>query len=757
VVNRSIQALFLAVAALVGHAPAAATEPAIIPRPLHVVERTGSVVVADGTPIVAAATDGDVSVAARYLADLATRLGGPRLRVVAAAPPTGSAIHFVHRAGLAAEGYALDVDAHGATIIASTRAGLLYGAVSLAQMLSAAPDRRLAALHIEDAPRLRWRGLVLDSVRHFQSPAEVERVIDWMALHKLNRLQWHLADDQGWRIAIPGYPRLESVAAWRTSPPATGPAGRYGGIYTRDDIRRILALAAERGVTVVPEIEMPGHSTAAILAYPELGFTPHGPANLGDWGIFSSIYGVDQPTFTFLHRVLDEVMARFPSSVIAIGGDEAVHTQWRESPAVQARMRALGLKDENALQAWFVRRIGAYLHARGRRLAGWDEILDGDAAPADAVILSWHGAQVALAAARAGRDVVMVTEPTLYLDYRQSALPSEPPGRSTVVRLADVYAYDPGTPAATSTPPLDASTRDHIIGVQGALWTEYVTSDAGVEAKALPRAAAIAEIGWTAPDRKDWPSFVARLPAMLARYRALGLAAADTAFAVQPTTMRMGQRLRVALDRQLALGDIRYTLDGSSPGPASARYEQPLNLPLAGRLRAASFAGEQRLSRDLDLPLDPVGATRRLSQDLTLCNNGIPLNLPGRAAAAGATGPAYYLDIRHPCWIYRDADTADLTHLAVRVAALPFGFQFGAEPPQQLPPTTSPAGELTVRRGCEGPVLATVPLAGIPADGAEHEVVASLPPSSGRGDLCLSLARPTLAPLWALAAVELRP
>jgi hexosaminidase len=753
--RHAIRRLWLGLA-LLGAPAAQAAEPAIIPRPLHVVEGGGSVSLRDGTPVMAAAGDRTASDVAAYLADLSARLGGPRLTTGAGVAGT-PAIRLAERPGFPREGYRLEIDGTGATITATTRAGLFYGAVSLGQLLSAAPDRRLDFARIEDAPRFPWRGLVLDSVRHFQSPAEIARVLDWMALHKLNRLQWHLTDDQGWRLPVPGYPRLTSVAAWRTSPPAAGPVGRYGGFYGRKEIARLLALAAARNITVVPEIEMPGHSTAAILAYPELGFTPHGAANLGDWGIFSSIYGVGTPTFTFLHRVLDEVMAIFPSQAIAIGGDEAVHSQWHASPAVQARRKALGLPDEDALQAWFVRRIGSYLQAHGRRLAGWDEILTDHGAPPDGIVLSWHGAGTALAAARAGHDVVMVTEPTLYLDYRQSATTSEPPGRDTVVGLADIYRYDPGVPAAGA-PPLDRAASDHILGVQGALWTEYVPSDGGVEAKALPRAAALAEIGWTAPDRKDWPGFVRRLPAMMARYRALGLPASDSAFVAQPTIRREGARAEVALDRQLDLGDLRYTTDGSAPTAASPRYTAPLDLALPARLRAASFTGSQRLSRELDLPLDPISASRRASQQLRLCGAAVPLNLPGRAAAAGGIGPAYHVDVRRPCWIYPDADLSGVGHLVARVATLPFNFQFGAEPAETLPPTLTPQGELTVRRGCDGPLLATVPLAGVPRDGEEHELVASLPPSTAsRGDLCLALSRPTLDPLWALASVELRP
>lgn len=748
---RNLMRVVVAPLALAAAIPAHAGEPNIVPRPLRVVEQSSvHTKLGDGTAVIAAAADTAV---ARYLIDLTRRSGGPRL---AAAARAGShpAIRLVRRPGYAPEGYAVDVDGGGATIIASTSAGLRYGAISLWQMLCDAPDRVLTGTHIDDAPRFAWRGLVIDSVRHFQSLGEVERTLDWMALHKLNRLQWHLADDQGWRLEIKRYPRLTGVAAWRTAPPAAAlTSGRYGGFYTQAQVRRILSLAAARGITVVPEIEMPGHATAAILAYPAVGLTSVTAANLGDWGVFPSIYGVDAASFAFLHGVLDEVMALFPSREIAIGGDEAVHTLWHASPGVQAKLHTLGLKDEAALQGWFVGQIGAYLNAHGRRLVGWDEILADPSLARGDIVLSWHGADGAIAAARAGHDVVMATAPTLYLDNRQSTAPSEPSGRGTVVSLADIYGYDPGDPPhSAGTPGLDAQSAQHVLGVQAALWTEHIGTDARLEAMALPRAAALAEIGWTARDRRDWPSFVARLPALFARYKALGLNADDGAVAVQAQVVPRDGRAHITLTRQVALDDIRYTTDGTAPTGASLVYGHAIDVALPARVRAASFTGTLQLSRVLDLRLDAISATRRTSQQLELCTTMVPLNLAGPGAST------YLVDIKNPCWIYRDADLARVRHVAVTIAALPFNYQLADEAaPQILPPTSTPAGELVVRRSCDGAVLATVPLAQAPRGGAKSELVGDLPPQTGRGDLCLSLARPRLDPLWALGSVELRP
>jgi hexosaminidase len=526
-VARALAALALAAACLAAQAKAQTID--VTPRPLVAQATAGPAVrIASGDAIDVPSGDAGAASAARYLQDMTLRSRGLELRLEpghAVRPPI--VFSRAAAADLGPEGYELTVD-HGAVqITARTDAGLFYGAVTLWRLLTADSGHgaaTLAPVTITDHPRFAWRGLMLDSARHYQSLAFVEQLIDRMARDKFNVLQWHLTDDQGWRVQIRRYPRLTSVGAWRAAiDPVTGRPTRYGGFYSQDQIRRIVAYAAARHVTIVPEIEMPGHSLSAILAYPALGAAPADAKTQGDWGIFPSILDPSAATVRFMDNVLAEVMALFPSPWINVGGDEAVKDEWRASPKVQAQLKRLGLKDEEALQGWFTARIGTYLAAHGRRLTGWDDVLNGGAAlPADATVMSWHfdGATKAL---NAGHDTVIATDPTLYFDHRQAADPGEPPGRAKVISVQDVYAFEP-VPAG-----LPADQQRHIIGVQANLWTEHMPTERDVAQTAFPRADAVAEVAWSSPERKDWADFAAREGAELARNRTLGLDADDPA------------------------------------------------------------------------------------------------------------------------------------------------------------------------------------------------------------------------------------
>lgn len=497
-------------------APVAVTAaPALLPRPAALAEAGGSLRLGPMATVSVPPRDAGAGQAAARLGEMLERSRGTTL-----APAVSGTIRFVRKAGGKPESYRLVVDATHATITAGDDAGLFYGAVTLWQL--AADGGAIPALAIDDAPRFGWRGLMLDSARHYQSPAFIRQLLDWMALAKLNRFHWHLVDDQGWRLPIDKYPRLTEVGGWRVPATAPGapPLPRTGGVYTKAEIREIVAYAAARGITVVPEIEMPGHALSAIRAYPRLGMGVAPPPGIeSDWGIFPYLYNTDDATFAFLQDVLTEVIDLFPGPYIHVGGDEAVKDQWKADPATQARIKALGLKDEEALQGWFVARIGRFLAAHGRKLVGWDEILAGGV-PASATVMSWQGIDGAVKAAAAGHDAILAPAPTLYFDHVDG--PGEPVGRAKIVSLADVYAFDP-LPAG-----IPADRAHHILGLQGNLWTEHMRSEARVMHQAFPRALAVAELGWSS-GAKDYPDFAARAAAQVARLRPFGLIGASTA------------------------------------------------------------------------------------------------------------------------------------------------------------------------------------------------------------------------------------
>jgi hexosaminidase len=741
----------------------------VIPIPNAVVPGHGSFNFDSATIIRIPAHDSDARSAADYFSDLMTRSKRPIPRIVSGNAISGQvrpAIAFRRRAGLGPEAYRLEVTPHGVIVSATGGAGLFYGAVTLWQLMT--PEERPAAASaqatmipaqvIRDAPAYPWRGLMLDSARHYQSVAFIRSMIDTMALHKLNVLHWHLTDDQGWRLEILKYPRLTSVGAWRK--PATSGAAQspstpsYGGFYTQAEVRAVVAYAASRHVQIVPEIEMPGHAQAAIAAYPELGVAPEPAAEplavSARWGVHTHLFNVEPATFAFLEDVLDEVMELFPSNFIHVGGDEAVKNEWRESAAVQARARALGIKDADNLQAHFTQEIGRYLTSHGRRLVGWDEILR-PGLDRNAVVMSWHGIAGTHAAAVAGHDTVLSPWPTLYFDNRQSSLPTEVPGRLNVVSLEDVYRFEP----RDST--LDQSARRHVLGVQANLWTEHMQTEDRVQWMAWPRAAAVAELGWSAPERRNWRDFLSRLTPMFGRYAALGITYADSALAVAARVSRSGDRVTVALSSQASWSDIRYTLDGRDPSGSTALYDSPLSLAVGTEIRAATFVDAHRVSRIWAQRLDARSLARRDSHDLDLCTNGIGLLLvPGSGSTS--QGAPLAVDVMNPCWIYRGVDLEHTRSITAAVAPLPFNYEIGADSGKiRVGDSRTADGELEIHvDGCETAAVATMAL----HDAAAHDGVTELPPvilprGSGLHDLCLRFARPRLDPQWALDWVEI--
>ncbi|MFD7241820.1 beta-N-acetylhexosaminidase [Streptomyces massasporeus] len=442
--------------------------------------------------------------------------------------------------GLGPEEYRLVSDDSGVLVEGGGAAGVFWGAQTLRQLLGPDAYRRapldrdrawsVPHLTIEDAPRFRWRGLMLDVARHFMPKEGVLRYLDLMAAHKLNVFHFHLTDDQGWRIEIERHPRLTEIGSWRARTKTGHRASPlwedkpHGGYYTRDDIREIVAYAAERHITVVPEIDVPGHSQAAIAAYPELGNTDvidTTSLSVWDtWGINPNVLAPTDNTLRFYEGVFEEVLELFPSEFVHVGGDECPKGQWRRSATAQARIRELGLAGEDELQSWFIKHFDAWLSARGRRLIGWDEILEGGLAEG-AAVSSWRGYAGGVAAARAGHDVVMCPEQQVYLDHRQDPGPEEPVPIGWVRTLEDVYRFEPVPPELT---PEEAR---HVLGTQANLWTEVMEDHARVDYQAFPRLAAFAEVAWSAlpaPSERDFAGFQRRMAAHYGRLDALGVA-----------------------------------------------------------------------------------------------------------------------------------------------------------------------------------------------------------------------------------------
>jgi hexosaminidase len=437
---------------------------------------------------------------------------------------------------LGPEGYELTVAPDSVVIRAPTQAGLFYGVQTLLQLLPpeifstdrvTTVDWQMPCVQIEDWPRFQWRGLMLDVSRHFYNKSEVEAVIDAMRLEKLNTFHWHLTDDQGWRIEIKKYPRLTRVGAWRSgvgfdldpkSTTAYGPDGRYGGFYTRKDIREVVAYAAARHITIVPEIEMPGHATAALAAYPQFSCTG-GPFTIPlKGGVRKGIYNpANEKTFKFLDNVLAEVFQLFPGKYVHIGGDEVQKDTWKNSPDCQALMKREGLKNEEELQSWFVRRIEKFVSAHDRTMIGWSEILQGGLAQ-NAAVMDWIGG--AKEASTAGHDVVMTPTAYCYLDFYQSSNHATEPKAATwggPLTLNKMYDFEP---MPTNVPP---QLQAHILGAQANLWTEYVPNLSHAEYMIFPRLTALAEVDWSSQSTRNFDDFSRRLQIEFQRFDQLGV------------------------------------------------------------------------------------------------------------------------------------------------------------------------------------------------------------------------------------------
>lgn len=528
----------------------------IIPRPAKEtpIAATGFIL-SETARIIVPLDDNAAAKAGEYLSAKLAQTLRRNVPILIGAPSQAGDITIASDAAAPADGEAYSLKVAGGVIRVTARsdAGLFYGAVSAWDLLTAQGNNSpVPAVAIEDAPRFAWRGIMLDSSRHMQSVEYIKQLIDVMALHKFNRLHWHLTDDQGWRIEISQYPRLTSVGAWRKAvgpdvrDPRTNAKGMYGGYYTQAQIRDIVAYAAIRHVVIVPEVDLPGHATALLAAYPRLGVPEFKPEPVAsDWGLLPEVVNVDPATLKTLEDILDKVMDLFPGEYIHLGGDEADKAQWRGSPSVQARMKALGIKDEDALERWFISQLGKHVTARGRTLIGWDEIQEGENPSdlaKDTVVMTWHAGPAARKALDGGHRVVMAQAPTYYLNNRQQNTADEPPGWTDIISTERIYKNNPMPPGVSD----EAAAR--VFGVQAQIWTERVRKEEWATRLLFPRASAVAEVAWTPANRLDWDDFRQRMVAQQRRYAELGMGSTGPISSAPAATKSPTLRTSLQLD-----------------------------------------------------------------------------------------------------------------------------------------------------------------------------------------------------------------
>ena len=560
----------------------AATDLNIVPRPVTITRLTGSFTLDRSTQIVA--PDKDSHDVAGLFNDFLVRNYGFRLKLTASEPRKGNCISFTQAGSqsLPAEGYRMLVGPNGIRVVGQP-AGLFYGMQTLTQLLPSKIKLSAAvpALEITDFPRFRYRGVLLDVGRHFYPVAFIKKNLDLMAQYKMNAFHWHLTDDQGWRIEIKKYPKLTEVGSRRKETikeqhfdPYVGDGIPHQGFYTQEQIKDIVAYAQTRFITIVPEIEMPGHSQAALASYPELACTP-GPFEVSTtWGVHKEIFCPKEQTFEFLKNVLNEIIALFPGPYIHIGGDEVLKDRWRESSDAQAVIKREGLKDESELQSYFIRRTEKFVNSKGKRLVGWDEILEGGLAP-NAIVMSWHGESGGVEAARQKHEAIMTPYDYCYFDYNQGDPKREPLNIGGFLPLQKVYGYNPMPKE------LRSEEQKYILGAQANVWTEYLPTPESVEYMVFPRLLALSEVLWSPLEARDYADFRRRLPYHLARLEKQNVnyripepnglndfyTASDDHAVVHLVPVVRGSK-------------IYYTLDGSAASKESQRYESPFRVPL---------------------------------------------------------------------------------------------------------------------------------------------------------------------------------
>ena len=536
-------------------------------------------------------------------------------------------ISFIKDESLADEGYALEILPESIIIKAKTDQGAFYAVQSLRQLLPPKFENgtfkeneiAIPSVTIKDKPQFSYRGMHLDVGRHMFSVDFIKKYIDALAMLKMNTFHWHLTEDQGWRIEIKKYPKLQEIAAFRnetlighySEQPHQFDGKKYGGYYTQDEIKEVVAYAQKRFVTVIPEIELPGHSQAAIAAYPELGCTENQVEVATKWGVFEDIYCPKEETFAFLEDVLDEVLALFPSKYIHIGGDEAPKTRWKNCKHCQALIKKEGLKDEHELQSYFISRIEKHLNTKGRQIIGWDEILEGGLAP-NATVMSWRGINGAIEAAKQHHNVVMTPTSHCYFDYYQSENDDEPIAIGGFLPLEKVYSFNPIPDE------LNEQEAKYVLGAQGNIWTEYMKTSEHVEYMAFPRVLAMSEVVWSKQENKNYPDFVKRVENFHKRLDALNINYANHLYEIEGELISDESGLSYRLQTLTEGKTIRFTLDGSEPTVYSEAYTKPIPITESVSIKASVFNLEEKLgntfSQDINLH-KAVGKTITINKE----------------------------------------------------------------------------------------------------------------------------------------------
>lgn len=568
----------------------------IIPAPTKVDIETRHFILSDNTGMQnEAGFEIAVNFLKEFIADGSTISLGSEIRK--------SGIYFVKDNTISTEGYALKITQDSIQIRAKTDQGAFYAVQSLRQLLpvefeNGTYKKDLVAIQcvtIEDNPQFSYRGMHLDVGRHFFPVAFIKKYIDAIAMLKMNTFHWHLTEDQGWRLEIKKYPKLNEIAAYRSETlighyrdqPHQFDGKRYGGYYTQDQVRDIVTYAQSRQVTIIPEIEMPGHSQAVIAAYPELGCTGNVVNVATKWGVFEDIYCSKEETFEFIENVLDEVLTLFPSKYIHIGGDEAPKANWKACEDCQNRIQSEGLKDEHELQNYFITRIEKYLNSKGRQIIGWDEILEGGLAP-NATVMSWRGTGGAVEAAKQNHNVILTPTSHCYFDYYQSESSEEPLAIGGFLPLEKVYHFNP-VPEE-----LSPAQSQFVLGAQGNVWTEYMPDDKQVEYMVFPRILAMSEVVWSAENVKSYPDFVSRVENFNKRLNALDINYANHLFELKGQLKSEENTHSYELSTLTSGKDIHYTVDGSLPISTSEKHEIPIRIDSNLTVRAAVFTdGEQ--------------------------------------------------------------------------------------------------------------------------------------------------------------------